>query len=190
MTGASQACAVAAVNAIDMLLDYERDHPGSTRRAVDDLSFTQRCVHEALRLRPNTPRPKRHAEVATRIGGRPIPGDATVVINVACANVDRAVFGESAGDFDPERKLPEGVPRWGLSFGSGAHQCPGRTLAGGFPATQEAGADHLFGLVPLVVRELLRRGVRRDPEREAVRESRTERVNAWLSYPAILSRAG
>ena len=47
------------------------------------------------------------------------------------ANRDPAVFGPDAERFDPHREIPDDVPRWGLTFGTGFHACLGMELAGG-----------------------------------------------------------
>jgi hypothetical protein len=82
------------------------------------------------------------------------------------------------------------VPRWGLSFGAGAHQCPGRLVAGGLPVPSsfEVDSEHLFGLVAQMVQEVVRRGVRPDPDRKAVPDTRTERYTRWAEYPVIFPR--
>jgi hypothetical protein len=49
-------------------------------------------------------------------------------------NRDRSVFGDDAEEFDPRRTTPDGVPGYGLSFGSGMHACIGQDLAAGLPA--------------------------------------------------------
>jgi cytochrome P450 len=190
MTGGTQANSVALVNVIDLLLPLaEADH-SIFDRIIQDRAFAQRCVHESLRLRPNTPKPKRRAEAETHVGNIRIPQGAVVTINVALANVDERVFGPTAKEWDPDRVIPDGVPRWGLSFGAGPHQCPGRSVAAGFPRSDDAVVDddHLVGLVAIMLHEFVRRGVMRDPEHPPAREARTERFNAWLSYPVIVER--
>jgi cytochrome P450 len=190
--GGTSTTAPTLVNATDFLfLSADRD-PSVRSRIVDDLAFAQRFVHETLRLRPLTPKPKRYAEADTSVGGRAIPRGSVVVLDIARANVDPRVFGPTANDFDPDREVPHGVFRWGLSFGAGAHQCPGRSLAGGFPLSGDRTItdDHLFGLIAVMFREIVRRGVRRDPERAPERDTRrdtpTERFSRWLSYPVLV----
>ncbi|HEU4571603.1 MAG TPA: cytochrome P450, partial [Candidatus Limnocylindrales bacterium] len=161
--------------------------PAMRERLLDDRLFAQRVVHETLRLRPTTPKIKRRAEADTTVAGQAIPRDALVVLDVATANRDPRLFGPNADEFDPDRPLDDDVSRWGLSFGGGPHQCPGRTVAGGFPVPGDFSADdeHLFGLVALMIQAVVRRGVRPDPEREPVRDTRTERYTRWSEYPVV-----
>lgn len=176
------------VNAIDLIFTSgEAPIDATLERVAGDLGFAQRVVHETLRLRPTTPRIKRRAEAETTIAGRPIPRDALVVLDAATANRDPRLFGESADRFDPDRTVAAGVPRWGLSFGAGAHQCPGRSVAGGFPVPDgpDPGDEHVFGLVALMLQEMARRGIRPDPEHAPERDLRTERFTRWRHYPVL-----
>ncbi len=177
------------VNSFDLMF-AEADAERFIARAASDTLFAQRVVQETLRLRPTTPKAKRRAEADTEIAGRRIPRDAQVVLDFASGNRDRDVFGPSADAFDPDRALPASVPRWGLSFGGGPHQCPGRAVGGGFPvpATFEVDDDHVYGLVALEVQAVARRGVRPDPGRTAERDTRTERFTRWANYPVRFAR--
>jgi len=178
------------VNSFDLMF-AEADADRLIARAASDTLFAQRVVQETLRLRPTTPKAKRRAEADTEVAGRRIPKDAQVVLDFASGNRDQAVFGPSADAFDPDRTVPASVPRWGLSFGAGAHQCPGRAVGGGFPvpATFEVDDDHVYGLVALEVQAVARRGVRPDPGRAAERDTRTERFTRWAHYPVRFARA-
>ena len=177
------------VNSFDLMF-AEADAERFIARAASDTLFAQRVVQETLRLRPTTPKAKRRAETDTEIAGRRIPKDAQVVLDFASGNRDRDVFGPSADAFDPDRALPASVPRWGLSFGGGPHQCPGRAVGGGFPvpATFEVDEDHVYGLVALEVQAVARRGVQPDPGRTAERDTRTERFTRWANYPVRFAR--
>jgi cytochrome P450 len=172
------------INALDLLFPYSRRNTSVFKRIARDRAFAQRCIHETLRLRPTTPRMKRRAEADTLVAGRAIPKDAQVILDVVQANRDRALFGDDADQFNPDRKVGESVPRWGLSFGAGPHQCPGRLVAGGMPAPSTAPAEdeHLFGLVALMLQEIVRRGVQKDPEHEPVPDTRTARFTRWAEY--------
>ncbi len=185
LQGGTHTSAQTLTNAFDLLFDAEERTPGFIDRAADDLAFAQHVVHETLRLRPTTPKIKRRAEADTIVAGVPVPKDALVVLDAATANRDPARFGADADEFNPDRVLDPSVPRWGLSFGAGAHQCPGRSVAGGFPVPADRVVDdeHLYGLVALMVQAVARRGVRRDPDRRPQRDTRTERHTRWASYP-------
>lgn len=140
-------------------------HPEDAEAVVRDRSFVQRCTHETIRLQPSSPVAMRWALDDVELkSGRRIPKGAKVVIDLLSVNRDPAVFGPTADGFDPRRELPEGVPPYGLSFGSGMHACIGQDLAAGLimnPDTTEA--EHLFGLVPQAVQVLFDNGARPDP---------------------------
>jgi cytochrome P450 len=179
------------VNAIDLIFSSEQPMEAVLHRIAGDLLYAQRAVHETLRLRPTTPKIKRRAESDLELAGRPIPKDALVVLDAATAHLDPALFGANPDRFDPDRSIAEGVPRWGLAFGAGAHQCPGRSVAGGFPVPDdfETDAEHVFGLVALMLQAVARRGVRPDPERSPERDTRTERFTRWRRYPVRFERS-
>jgi cytochrome P450 len=185
LQGGTHTSAQTLINTLDLLFPLAERDPAIWDRILNDRLYAQRCIHETLRLRPTTPQIKRRAEADTEVAGRPIPRDALVVLDASTANRDRRLFGPDPDEFNPDRTVDESVPRWGLSFGAGPHQCPGRSVAGGLPVPPDFSAedDHLFGLVALMLQEVVRRGVRPDPERAAVADTRTERFNRWAEYP-------
>ncbi|HZP95321.1 MAG TPA: cytochrome P450 [Candidatus Limnocylindria bacterium] len=189
LQGGTHTSAQTLVNSLDLMFAQAHSDRLLERVALDTL-FAQRVVQETLRLRPTTPKAKRRAEADTEVAGRRIPKDALVVLDLASGNRDREVFGATADDFDPDRAVPAHVPRWGLSFGAGAHQCPGRSVGGGFPIPSSfvVDEDHVYGLVALEVQAVARRGVRPDPERPPERDLRTERFTRWLHYPVRFER--
>ncbi len=178
------------VNAFDLIFASD-EADAILSRLSGDLLFAQRVVHETLRLRPTTPKIKRRAEADTMVAGRAIPKDAQVVLDATMGNQDPAYFGEHPERFDPDRAVAEGVPRWGLSFGAGAHQCPGRSVAGGFPIPGSFAVDdeHIFGLVALMLQTMARRGIGPDREHPPERDTRTERFTRWRRYPVRFARA-
>jgi cytochrome P450 len=184
LQGGTHTSGQTVVNAFDLI--FATDAAEATiERLADDLAFAQRAVHETLRLRPTTPKIKRRAEADTTVAGRSIPKDAQVVLDAAVANQDPRYFGAAPEAFDPDRAVADGVPRWGLSFGAGAHQCPGRSVAGGFPVPTSFATDdeHVFGLVALMLQAFARRGIRPDPDHAPERDTRTERFTRWRHYP-------
>lgn len=191
LQGGTHTSAQTVTNALD--LAFAEPDGGATviRRLGEDLGYAQRVVHETLRLRPTTPKIKRRAVAATTVAGTDIPPGARVVLDAAAANRDPALFGADADRFDPDRTLAPGVARWGLSFGGGPHQCPGRSVAGGFPVPDDGVTDdrHLFGLVALMLRGIARLGPRPDLDHPPTRDTRTERHTRWASYPVRLERS-
>jgi cytochrome P450 len=183
LQGGTHTSAQTLVNALDII--FERpDADAILGRIASDTLFAQRVVQETLRLRPTTPKAKRRAEADTDVAGVRIPKDAQVVLDLEKGNRDPSVFGPTAAEFDPDRVLDASVPRWGLSFGGGPHQCPGRAVGAGFPvpSTFRVDDDHVYGLVALEVQAVARRGVRPDPERPPERDLRTARFTRWLHY--------
>lgn len=191
LQGGTHSSAQTLMHTLDLLFPYAEHHPGVWSEIVADPMLALRCVHEALRLRPSTPLVKRIAEGDTSVGGRPVPAGSIVVLDVGAANREAGVFGADPDAFDPYRAIEHPNPRWGLSFGLGPHQCPGRLSAGGLPVPAEgvAGPDHLYGSVALLLVEMVRRGVRRDPERPPVEDPDTVRPGSIISFPVILPSA-
>ncbi|HKY50604.1 MAG TPA: cytochrome P450 [Candidatus Limnocylindria bacterium] len=183
LQGGTHTSAQTLVNALDTI--FERtDAAALMDRIASDTLFAQRVIQETLRLRPTTPKARRRAEADTEVAGVRIPKDAQAILDFAAGNRDRAVFGPSADDFDPDRELPPNVPRWGLSFGAGPHQCPGRAVGAGFPVPGDFNVDddHVYGLVALELQAVARRGVRPDTDRAPERDLRTARFTRWLHY--------
>lgn len=183
----SHSTANATTHAFHDLTAWCAAHPADAARIASDPLFLQRCVHESLRLHPASPVAWRRPVCPLSLaGGASADTTDRVVIDLAAANRDTGVFGADAGDFNPHRALPEGVPPWGLSFGVGVHTCLGRDLDGGLlPRADTDPASHQYGIVPLLVAGLLERGARPDPAKPATRADHTERPN-WGCYPILL----
>jgi cytochrome P450 len=188
LQGGTHTSAQTLVNTVDLLLDARVRRPDYWDRVATDATFAQRCIHETLRLRPTTPRAKRRAEEATAVGDVAITEGAMVVLDFDAGNRDVKVFGADANIFDPDREIPAGVHRWGLSFGGGPHICPGRAVAGGLPQPRigtELGDGHLFGLVATMVQAIVRHEPERHPAKPQARDDRTERFTRWDEYWVI-----
>jgi cytochrome P450 len=188
LQGGTHTSAQTLVNTVDLLLDAKERRPDYWDRVATDATFAQRCIHETLRLRPTTPRAKRRAEKATAVGDVMIPEGAMVVLDFHAGNRDVNVFGADADIFDPDREIPAGVHRWGLSFGGGSHICPGRAVAGGLPQPSVAaqlGDGHLFGLVAKMLQAIVRHNPERHPQKPQARDDRTERFTRWDEYWVI-----
>lgn len=183
LQGGTHTSAQTLVNCLDLTFALPDAVAAIDRMAADAL-FAQRAIAETLRLRPTTPKMRRRAEAETKIAGTAIPADSLVILDVAKANRDERLFGARPDAFDPDRSVDHEVQRWGLSFGGGPHQCPGRSVGGGFPiaGSFEVGDDHVFGLVALELQAVARRGVRPDPSRAPERDTRTDRFTRWAHY--------
>ena len=83
---------------------------------------------------------------------------------------------------------PDGVPPYGLSFGSGMHACIGQDLAAGLVFRPESALeDHVFGLVPEAVQALFDHGVRPDPDDPPEMDDSTTRPY-FGRYPVLFER--
>lgn len=163
-------------------------HPDDAETVRTDRLFVQRCTHETVRLQPSSPVAMRWAldDIELR-SGRRIPKGDKVVIDLLSVNRDPAVFGPTADEFDPRRELPDGIPPYGLSFGSGMHACIGQDLAAGLIFHPDDGSldEHVFGLVPEAVQVLFDHGARPDPDDPPEMDASTTRPY-FGRYPVVL----
>lgn len=83
-------------------------------------------LSEIIRLEP--PVAHIYRRVRNTGAGCPYPSGTLVDIDVRQANTDAGVFGDDPETVCPDRNLPA-ADRTGLSFGDGAHRCPGSHLA-------------------------------------------------------------
>jgi cytochrome P450 len=86
-------------------------------------------LHEILRLDPVISDLSRWTTADVTAGDVSIPAGARVDISVAAANLDPAAMGADPGAVCPARDTADGVADAGLSFGDGAHRCPGAFIA-------------------------------------------------------------
>lgn len=177
----SHSTANSMVHALHEIFQRWPDVAARERLRLDPI-YLQRCVHESFRLHPASPVAWRQPEDAC-----PMSGEGRVVLDFAAANRQRDLFGPTADEFDPDRIYPEGIPSWGLTFGFGMHMCLGRDLDGGvLPGPGTNPSKHQYGIVTQLIRTLLDRDVRPDPERSAVQDVNTLRKN-FSSYPVLLN---
>ena len=182
----SHSTANSTTHAMHEIFTWIAENEGERERLDTDPLFVQRCVHESLRLHPASPVAWRRAVVDTDLGayGKLAAGES-VVLDLMAANREKQVFGKDAGRFNPHRQLAQGVRPFGLTFGYGVHTCLGRDLDGGvLPRPGTDPNDHQYGIVTDLVRELLKHGVRPDPNEVPVRDFHTARQN-WGCYPVI-----
>jgi hypothetical protein len=139
-----------------------------------------------MRLHPASPVALRRAMTTVELrSGLVVPAGETVAISVQDANRDPAVFGDRPEVFDPDRSLPEGTPRWGLSFGHGTHACLGQELAGGLDAI-DAVEHGMYGAVVLMAGAMLEAGARPDPGDPPSLDPGTTRI-VWGRYPVVFA---
>ena len=119
------------------------------------------------------------------IDSKQIETDSKVVINLQSANRSKTIFGEDADSFNPNRSLPKGQPRYGLSFGQGMHACLGLNLAAGVLPPEGKPVAHM-GTVALIVQSLFKEGIAQDPNQTPEKDKTTAR-DLWGHYPVIFS---
>lgn len=90
-------------------------------------------LHELLRLEPvaSTLWRRTESDVSIEHAGEThdIPAGSRMILDIRTANADPAAVGEEPLAVCPHRPLPRGVQAQALSFGDGAHRCPGAFLA-------------------------------------------------------------
>ena len=180
--------ATAFVRTLHNVFAYSAECPENDH-SPRDLAFLQRCTHETIRLQPSSPVALRWAlaDIELSDGVHVRCGDK-VEIDLNAANRERAIFGDDPDAFDPNRELPPGVWRWGLSFGLGMHACIGQDLAAGMDSLGGANVDdHLYGLVPVAVHAVLAANGRPDPAHPAQLDPNNTR-SYWGKYPVVFGQ--
>ncbi|MQA13866.1 MAG: cytochrome P450 [Pseudonocardiaceae bacterium] len=185
----SHSTADAFTHAADDFFSWAGSSPRQAEAARRDPVLLQRCVYETLRLHPASPVAHRRALAPITLrSGVEIPEGAFVVMDLAAANRDPAVF-DRPDTYDPLRETPADVPRWGHAFGGGTHACIGTELAGGVaPQADGDPHDQVLGTVTLMLQALLDGGGRPDPNRSPTVDSSTRREH-FSGYPVVFGAA-
>ncbi len=173
----------ATVHAFDELCRWCSDDISRREQLTSDRVLLQRAVHESLRLHPASPVAQRRATEDATIDRHSIAAGDLVVVDLARANRDPAVFGADADRFDPGREIPQGTWPFGLTFGYGTHACLGRDLDGGVaPKTSAEPAELQMGIVPMLVHTLLKHGAAPIAGHPPQKDANTTREH-FATYP-------
>jgi len=176
----------AFTHTVDDILNWGQQYPEDLDKAREDLSFVQRCMHESLRLNPASPVALRRPLQDVKLSNGILLNEGTeVTLDLMAANRDYEIFGKKSDNYNPYREVPEGIPRWGMSFGAGMHACVGAELDGGLEIDPDRPpSETLFGTVAIMVHALLSAGGRRDPNNPPQLDPNSERKH-FSAYPVI-----
>ena len=92
------------------------------------LKYTDKVIHEALRLFPAIPMLSRATSQDIKVGDRKVKKSDELLLCPYVTQRSSQVWGPTADQFDPGRQLPE-QPFSFFPFGSGPRRCPGQGLA-------------------------------------------------------------
>ena len=170
-----------------VVLENAIDKQAGTRELyVDDDEFLRHACEEALRLHGPVPALLRRAVHDVELDGEAhVAADEDIACLLGPANTDPDVYGDGGASYDPHRFETVGArAAHGLSFGAGAHLCSGRPLAIGLPPAA-GGELQVMGVVPRLMRELLARAARPDPDDPPSLRTDTE-ARRYASYRLVL----
>ena len=170
-------------HAVHELLGWLDVRPQDLELVLNEPRFIQKCVLESIRLHPSSPIAARKTLCPMDVDSKKLEENSKVVIDLQSANRSKTIFGEDADSFNPNRNLPKGQSRYGLSFGQGMHACLGLNLAAGVLPNEDKPVDHM-GTVALIVQSLFKRGMDRDPG-EIPEKDKTTARDLWGYYPVI-----
>jgi len=166
------------MNQVNNVLDWFEDHPKDRQNLMEDPILMQKFIWENARLHPASPITKRRALCPMHLpDGHDANTDEFVTVDLTKTNRHADLFGEDAEAFNPHRAPGENLPLHGLSFGGGAHVCLGKLLAVGVRITEDNkdAEETEVGTIALVLKDLLRHGIARDPRRAAEIDESTAR---------------
>jgi cytochrome P450 len=172
------------VHTVDFLHKRFRNHPEDLALKTDR-EFLLNALQETIRLRaPFSPYNTRMAAEDCEVAGHQLQKGQEVHIERVAANRSQEVFGADANDFNPLRSDPDGgVQRYGLGFGSGAHQCFGLRVVLGIDGT---GGAHVE-----LLRMLYEAGIEPDPDNAPIDLKKDmgkfsiEDIPRYTSYPVV-----
>lgn len=178
-SAASGTSAQALARAVHHLTAWFKTHP-EDRSRLGDPDFLLAVTNETLRMGANQSLLLRRAiEDLVLSSGREIKAGQYVIIRNRAASRD-PLFGPDAGEFNPYRRVPDGMYPYGLAFGSGPHMCFGMPLV--------LGNEGIDGSLVHMLKRLYEVGVRPDPSGRPTMESheRADMPDKFGTYPVLL----
>ena len=176
------------VHATNELFNWCKKEDKTPSEVVADPHRLQRFVLESMRLHPSSPEAWRRAEAEiTLADGRVVPLGDKVVVDLQTANRDTSVFGEDAAEFNPLRSIQGRISPAGMSFGGGMHVCLGMNLVAGTVLRDGEAPNpdnHQYGTITLIMKELIERGMRPNPDKPPQKIEASER-DVWAIYPVL-----
>jgi len=174
LIGATASSTSGLVHVFDDWCRWSEDHPEDEEFLEDD-TFATSFVMESLRMNPSKSAfVKIASESVTLTTGRHVPRGGGVAVMTWPVNTDEIVFGKDATDFNPRRAVEKGVQPYGLTLGTGAHQCLGLRILLGAASP---------GLLVDTLRAIVRAGISRDTEHPALVTAGLR--SDFISYPVI-----
>ena len=173
------------IQTVHFLLDWFRTHPEDYERRTD-LGFLLDSIQETVRLRaPFSPYTTRMAAEDCEIAGHQLRTGQEIHVEWVAANRDQEYFGPDANEFNPYRPTPPDrrMPRYGVGFGTGVHQCFGLRVVLGHEGT---GGAHVK-----LLQSLFARGIELDPgdEPEGLAKNMDkfsiEDIPRYTRYPVV-----
>ncbi len=177
LTAGIRATAHIVTRTFDELEMWLAARPADREQAYSAQGLRDAC-NETLRLHPSSPALFREAAgTIPRASGPPILPGSRIAIDMLGCSTDVTVFGADAARFRPGRELPDGVPRYGLSFGAGRHVCPGRSVvtANGPVAAPGGGSHELLRAVVRILARLHECGMEVDKARKPIQATSYQR---------------
>jgi cytochrome P450 len=174
------------VQTVDLLQGWFKDHPEDVASKTDP-AFLLDALAETIRLRaPFSPYVCRVAAADHAVGDRVIEDGQEIHVHYVFANRSPEVFGEDAGAFNPRRPSPSnGLPRYGVGFGVGIHQCYGMRVVLG---NEGKGGSHVH-----MLRTLMAAGVKPDARtpptdlKKDLSKFSIENIPRYTAYPVVFT---
>lgn len=174
------------VHTVDFLHAWFAEHPEDLESRTDS-RFLLDALAETIRLRaPFSPYVCRVSGEDQAVGERVVHKDQEIHVHYVHANRSQEVFGDDAHFFNPRRAAPSnGMPRYGVGFGAGTHQCYGLRVVLG---NEGLGGSHVH-----MLRALMAAGVRPDTRtaptalKKDMSKFEIEDIPRYTAYPVVFA---